>query len=156
MKTRWWKAVAVLASVALVVWVVLPTKPIDLTSPAADVGQPITLRALASEEGGPVRCAIFDSAESFKARENAVAVGVADWNGADWTFVTPPIAGGVYVAAIYRDANDNGTLDYHPLGYPTEPYAFSNNAKGSFGPPSFDSASFTHGDMPTTLSIVLD
>ena len=26
---------------------------------------------------------------------------------------------------------------------PTEPYGFSNNVRGSFGPPSFQAASFT-------------
>ena len=37
--------------------------------------------------------------------------------------------------------NGNGQLDSNLMGLPTEPYGFANNARGSFGPPSFQAAS---------------
>ncbi len=49
---------------------------------------------------------------------------------------------GIYAVSIYQDENDNGELDANFFGVPTEPYAFSNNAKGKFGPPSFEDCKF--------------
>jgi uncharacterized protein (DUF2141 family) len=37
----------------------------------------------------------------------------------------------------------NGRMDMNPMGIPTEPYGFSNNAAGSFGPPKFEQAVMT-------------
>lgn len=47
-----------------------------------------------------------------------------------------------YAVVIFHDENNNGELDTNSLGIPKEGYAFSNNATGMFGPPSFDKASF--------------
>jgi len=44
---------------------------------------------------------------------------------------------------VTNDVNGNGRLDMNAMGMPTEPYGFSNNAAGMFGPPAFDKAQFT-------------
>ena len=44
--------------------------------------------------------------------------------------------------SLNTDANENEKLDTNFLGIPKEQFGFSNDAKGSFGPPSFESASF--------------
>lgn len=43
---------------------------------------------------------------------------------------------------VVQDVNANGRLDRNAFGMPTEPYGFSNDAAGSFGPPSFEAARF--------------
>ena len=43
---------------------------------------------------------------------------------------------------VFHDENNNGILDTNLFGLPTEPYGFSNNARGRFGPPSYDKAAF--------------
>lgn len=45
-----------------------------------------------------------------------------------------------YAVAVFLDVNNNTKLDSNMFGYPTEPYGFSNNAKGNFGPPDFNAA----------------
>ena len=47
---------------------------------------------------------------------------------------------GPYAVAAFHDLNGNGKLDRTALGPPAEPYGFSNDARGNFGPPGFDSA----------------
>ena len=47
---------------------------------------------------------------------------------------------GSYAIAVYHDANQNSKMDKNLLGIPKEGYGFSNDVKGSFGPPSFDDA----------------
>ena len=49
---------------------------------------------------------------------------------------------GIYAIGLYVDTNNNEQLDTNFFGIPTEQFGFSNNAKGRFGPPSFESASF--------------
>jgi uncharacterized protein (DUF2141 family) len=52
------------------------------------------------------------------------------------------ISDGMYAFALFHDLNGNGKLDSRKFGIPAEPYAFSKNAKGKFGPPKFTEASF--------------
>jgi uncharacterized protein (DUF2141 family) len=44
---------------------------------------------------------------------------------------------GKYAISSFYDANNNTKLDKNFLGAPTEKYGFSNNARGTFGPPDF-------------------
>lgn len=50
---------------------------------------------------------------------------------------------GTYAVAAFLDLNDNGKLDRGLWGIPSEPYGFSNNVRGNFGPAKFSRASFT-------------
>jgi uncharacterized protein (DUF2141 family) len=50
---------------------------------------------------------------------------------------------GPLAISLFQDTNGNGKLDSNAMGMPTEPYGFSNNAAGNFGPPSFAQAQFT-------------
>lgn len=47
-----------------------------------------------------------------------------------------------YAIKVFHDENVNGTLDTNFVGYPSESFGFSNDAMGTFGPPSFDDARF--------------
>lgn len=42
--------------------------------------------------------------------------------------------------AVFQDIDGNGKLSKNKMGAPTEPYGFSNNARGFLGPPSFKQA----------------
>ena len=53
------------------------------------------------------------------------------------------LAPGDYAVAAFHDEDRDGDLDTNLLGIPTEGYGFSNDARGMFGPPGFDSAAFT-------------
>lgn len=89
---------------------------------------------------GTVMVAVFNSEGSFL-RSPAKAGGApAVQNGARVVFKDLPE--GEYAFAVYHDANANGKMDKNLLGIPTEDYAFSNNALGKMGPPSYASAKF--------------
>jgi uncharacterized protein (DUF2141 family) len=63
---------------------------------------------------------------------------------------------GEYAISVYHDVNGNGKLDRNGMGIPNEPYAFSNNAQGNFGPPSFDSAKVKVDANTKILSLTLN
>ena len=55
-------------------------------------------------------------------------------------FVFSDLPAGRFAVAVFHDENDNEELDTNLLGIPREGYAFSRNARGFTGPPSFDAA----------------
>ncbi len=65
------------------------------------------------------------------------------------------IAPGTYALAVIHDENMNGKLDTNWLGFPTEGYGFSNDAKTSLGAPSFSAASFPYDGQNIDLTISL-
>lgn len=116
----------------------------------------LTVKVLGLESGrGEVAVAVYDSAESFKERTDAVAKGrIAPGNNmATWT--TEPIEPGLYAVAVYHDLNQNGQLDRSALGAPSEPYGFSNDARGRFGPPKFEKAAIRIEPGERTIEITL-
>lgn len=44
---------------------------------------------------------------------------------------------GSYAFKYFHDENNNQILDLNRIGIPKEGFGYSNNAKGTFGPPSF-------------------
>ncbi len=63
--------------------------------------------------------------------------------GGKVTVVLKNLPAGPLALSLYHDANANGQLDMNPMGIPTEPYGFSNNVMGNYGPPTFEQALLT-------------
>jgi uncharacterized protein (DUF2141 family) len=63
------------------------------------------------------------------------------------------LAAGQYAATAFHDLDSNGKLNANLMGLPTEPYGFSNNARGNFGPPAFKDAVITLGEQDLTIEI---
>ncbi|MBK8946178.1 MAG: DUF2141 domain-containing protein [Ignavibacteriae bacterium] len=98
---------------------------------------------------GDISIGIFNRSENFPKRETG-KMGVSIPINKSWvehTFTN--LEKGKYAVAVYHDENKNGELDRSLFGWPTEDYIFSNYAKGSFGPPSFEDASFYLKDSLT-------
>lgn len=61
-------------------------------------------------------------------------------DGASLSFSDVP--SGIYAISAYHDSNANEALDFDTRGIPYEPTGNSGNAKGFFGPPSFNQMKF--------------
>jgi uncharacterized protein (DUF2141 family) len=102
---------------------------------------------------GQVLVAVFDRAADFLKQP----VRVAAVNAQQGT-VKVSIAGlpaGDYALSVFQDENGNGKLDKNVVGMPTEPYGFSNDAVGNYGPPSFQDATVRLADTGGTATIAL-
>ena len=66
------------------------------------------------------------------------------------------LAEGEYAVSVIHDLNRNGKLDSNLIGIPVEPFGFSNDAKGTFGPPAFDQAKFKLGVAHKTITVRLN
>ncbi|MFT3998572.1 MAG: DUF2141 domain-containing protein [Asticcacaulis sp.] len=61
---------------------------------------------------------------------------------ADTATATFDVEPGQYGLKLFHDVNGNGRMDTNPFGMPTEPFGFSNNAKGRMGPAKWEDAAF--------------
>lgn len=118
------------------------TTPADVAGSIENGGKAaLTLEILGLESDvGSVAVALFDSAESFDRRTAAVASAIVAPQDGRATWSVADLAAGTYAIAVFHDLNDNGELDRTTLGPPAEPYGFSNDARGRFGPPKFAKA----------------
>lgn len=90
---------------------------------------------------GVVAITLFDSEENYmKVPYRELAVPVDSEGSAAGVFKELPY--GEYAISVIHDANENGKLDTNFMRIPRELYAFSNNAKASFGPAPFSKARF--------------
>lgn len=63
---------------------------------------------------------------------------------------------GTYGIRVLQDIDGNGELNENVLGMPTEPWAFSNNAAGNFGPPKWREVRFEVGAGSVAQTIRLN
>ncbi|MCS6974696.1 MAG: DUF2141 domain-containing protein [Cyclobacteriaceae bacterium] len=89
---------------------------------------------------GTLRAALYDSKEKFMKKH--VQVSEVKVTSLNMRLTFNDLPSGEYAFSIFHDINDNGELDTNLLGIPKEPWGFSNNARGTFGPPDFEAASF--------------
>jgi uncharacterized protein (DUF2141 family) len=115
---------------------------LGLTGAASAEGDPsLHLAFEVSARTGTVSAALFDSAEAFDKGGRPVRALRIDLSAGEAPEARfDGLAPGKYAARVMHDVNGNGKLDTNPFGMPTEPYGFTNNAKGSFGPAKWDAA----------------
>ncbi|MEQ8580032.1 MAG: DUF2141 domain-containing protein [Balneola sp.] len=100
---------------------------------------------------GEIRIAMFDSKEKYTKDPIHAIVLPVDSTTIIWTQEMLPY--GEYAIAVYHDKNENGKIDTNFLGIPKEEYGFSNNARGRFGPASWEDSKFIIEDNYFTTSI---
>ncbi|MDG2520616.1 DUF2141 domain-containing protein [Caulobacter segnis] len=88
---------------------------------------------------GEVAWAVHGDGGSWGRRGPALRSGVTPV-GRSVVVDLPP---GEYGVMAYHDRNGDLKLNTLPIGLPTEPYGFSNNSRGRFGPPAWNAARFT-------------
>lgn len=104
--------------------------PLEVTVSGFRTASGNLLAAVYADESG------WDSGESVRTARVAIDNGVI-------TLRFDDLDPGVYGLKMFQDLDGNNALDRSSMGIPTEPYGFSNNARGSFGPANWSAAAFT-------------
>lgn len=119
----------------------------------AQVGATLTITLEGGKPGeGEFVVGLFDAEDKWLKevkRESRVRVD-ADGKA---VVIFEDLPAGNFAISTYQDRNENGKIDTF-LGIPREPYAFSNGARGMFGPAKFDEAAFEFGAEDQDLAIL--
>lgn len=106
------------------------------------------------EAGGQLMMLLCPSKEAYDDEQGCTPKVVqADGRTVRVTFTD--VAPGTYAVKVFHDVNSNGKLDTSWIGWPQEPYGFSNDAPVNMGPPSFKLAAITVKEGAQTSRINL-
>lgn len=75
-----------------------------------------------------------------KTSKKTSGIAVPAKKGSVYIKVSTPV--GVYAVSVFQDENKDEELNTNFFGSPTEPYGFSNDARGTFSAPPFSKAQF--------------
>jgi len=103
----------------------------------------LTLKITGFEnDEGSVKIALANSKEEYQTKGKAFKTAIVLINENETQHIFEDLPFGNYAIKLFHDENNNGEMDTNFLGIPSEDYGFSNNAKGSFGPASWEDAQF--------------
>ena len=106
------------------------------------------------EASGTVQVQVLSGQAQFEG-DGAVAQFLEAAVAGSLTLTASDLPPGDYAIRAMHDVNGNDALDSNIVGMPTEPYGFSNNAQGSFGPPAWQDARFAlDGDLTQVIRLV--
>ena len=103
----------------------------------------LTVTSLRNDNGS-VRCGLYNSAGAFPQAGHESRGVIAPISGRQAMCVFRDVAPGTYAIAFFHAEQNETRMQQGLFGKPTEGYGFSNNASGSFGPPSFSDAAFDY------------
>ena len=112
----------------------------------------VMIEGLKNDKGNVV-IGLFPSKESWDGKADKLKGAALKIENEQAKWFLDNIPYGEYAIRLYHAENEDDKLNTNFLGIPKESYAFSNNAKGRFGPPSFDKAKFTFNCDNTIIKI---
>lgn len=124
------------------------------TADAQSANGAVAIELSGLQPQGTVMVQIFNSEAGYRGGQ-AIGATRAQVTGNTVEVRFADLAPGQYAFRLYHDVNGDGRMNTNPFGIPTEPYAFSNNARGQFGPASWADAVFTVEAAETTQAINL-
>ena len=99
----------------------------------------VEVRLSGPSSGGTLRMALCPTSGAYDTEQGCLT-RVVRVVGSTAEITYEGLEEGRYAIKTFHDVNDNGELDTNWIGIPLEPYGFSNDAMGTFGPPSFEQA----------------
>lgn len=105
---------------------------------------------------GVIRVLLFKDGKGFPdTPENAFQSANVKIVKGKSTVTFENIPNGFYAISVFHDSMNTGKLRTNSFGIPKDGYGFSNNAMGTFGPPSFEKAAFEVSSGSKSVEIQL-
>ena len=106
------------------------------------------------DAGGTLRIALCPDKAAYDSEQGCTVLAVeAIGNVVSGTF--PDVRPGTCAVKVFHDINSDGKLNTSWIGWPQEPYGFSNDAPVNMGPPPFKLAVISLKEGANTTRIAL-
>lgn len=102
---------------------------------------------------GKILIALNNSKENYEDKDRVFRGAHLDITGRQVIYTFENLPYGEYAIKTFHDENTDGELNKNILGMPTERYGFSNNARGTLGPATWEDAKFKFDSGSDTLMI---
>jgi len=123
-----------------------------MSTPTESSSIQVTIHSLRNTKG-VILLSVYNSSDGFPSNaDKAVKLVKTQVTGEKTEIRLENLPAGTYAISVMHDENNNGEMDTGLFGIPKEGYGASNDAKATFGPPSFNDAKFTHQKV-TVLQI---
>jgi len=106
------------------------------------------------DAGGVLRLALCPNKEAYDSEKGCRTKSV-DAVGRSVRCVFTDVLPGTYAVKVFHDINSDSELNTSWIGWPQEPYGFSNDAPVNTGPPPFRLAAIKMGEKAITIRIAL-
>ncbi len=154
------KTAALFLSIATLHGVALAALPMDaaLAQETVEAGAPasltITFQGI-TRRSGELRGQLFADEAAYGGRGGEPAAMFAlPVTGDSVSTTVTGLQPGRYAIRVFHDVDGDGQMSTNPFGIPTEPFAFSNDARGAFGPAAWSDAAFeVAGEAATVITI---
>jgi uncharacterized protein (DUF2141 family) len=111
---------------------------------------------LQKHEKGLVQLLLFNGKDGFPDEaDKAVLSSSARIEKGKAMFYFIDLQEGLYAVAAFHDTDEDGKMRKTRVGIPKDAYGFSNDARATFSPPSFESASFELPSEGKTITFTL-
>ena len=143
--------IAAFAALAALAATMLVSAPAFAQTPTGEAVITLTFDTTAST--GNVMVSLFGSEAAYGGHGAPVGQAMVNVAAGQHT-ATFNVPAGEYAVKSFHDVDGDGKMNTNPFGMPTEPYAFSNNARGNMGPATWSQAHFTaSGATAQTISL---
>ena len=122
-----------------------------LSTPA--LAADLTIEVLGTEAKGTVYAALYDKSDTWMKKAVKGQSAVAE--SGKTIIVFKDLPEGEYALTLFHDLDGDRKMARNAMGMPTEPWGFSKDAMGTFGPPTFDEAKIILPASGLTTSVNL-
>lgn len=105
---------------------------------------------------GAIHLAVYNDAETFLSDAFFLFKKANVTKDGELIIVLNDIPFGEYAISFFHDENSNDKMDKYMGLIPKEAYGFSNNARGTMGPPSYDDAKFNFSTKEMEMAVTMD
>ena len=104
---------------------------------------------------GNIIYGIYDKAEYFLSYDKQFMVDTIPVTGNNQKLIFDSIPPGIYGISLFQDLNSDGEMEKNFIGYPLEPFGFSQNIRPVFRAPRFKDAAVSYTGEYLELEIYL-
>lgn len=130
------------------------TQPAPAPAPAAMTSVEVRFTGIQTPTGS-VMFVLFDSEAAYNGKAAPVRALVAPVKDGAAAQTITGLTPGRYAIKAFHDVDGDGKMGTNPFGMPTEPFAFSNNAKANMGPAVWADAAFDIAPGSSIQTIII-